>query len=182
MRASALSFAVSRPALGSRGRQWLKSAHLAIGAIWLGAGVCMLVLRLTWLASGQGDPFALNRAVALINDWIVIPMAMGGLFTGLLSSWLTPWGFFKHRWVTVKWIITVAIIVASPLITARWDRELATISRAEGVASLQNPVYLRDQQLVIVTGAGKVAALAAVTVISVFKPWRRRGDPSPQHP
>ena len=82
----------------------------------------MLVLRLAWIPSSQTDPYALDRAAGLINDWIVIPAALGALFTGLLESWLTPWGFFRHRWVTVKWIATVTVIVASPLITAPWDR------------------------------------------------------------
>ncbi len=53
--------------------------------------------------------------------------------------------------------------------------ELAAISRVEGLMSLQNPAYLHYQMLVNVSGGVKVAALLAITAISVLKPWRRRG-------
>ncbi len=135
----------------------------------------MPVLRPTWIPSGQSDLYVLNRAAGIINDWIVIPSAFGSLPTGLLESWLTPWGFFKHRWVTVKWIMTVAIIVGSEAVTAPWDREMEAISRVEGLMSVQNPAYLQYQLLVNATGAGKVATLLAITALSVLKPWRRRG-------
>lgn len=150
----------------------MKTIHLALGAIWLGAGVSMFVLRLVWMPSGHTDLYALNYGTGLINDWIVIPTALASLLTGLLSSWLTPWGFFKHRWVTAKWILTVAVIVGSPLITTQWDRELEAISSVEGLMALQNPVYLHYQALVNGSGAVKVAILFAITAISVLKPWR----------
>ncbi len=160
--------------LGTNARQWLKAVHLVLGAIWLGGGICMLVLRFSWMPSGLSDPYLLDRSVGLINDWVIIPSAILSLITGLLSSWLTPWGFFQHRWVTVKWILTVGIIVSSPVLTSSWDRAMETISRAEGIMALQNPAYLQYQSLVIVTGIAKVATLLALQVVSVLKPWRRR--------
>ena len=163
----------NKPMLDTKTRQRLKMVHHALGATWLGCGISMIVLRLAWTPSGQGDPYALNRAVGLLNDWIIIPAALGSLLTGLLASWLTPWGFFKRRWVTVKWIVTVAIIVASPVFTSGWEREMEAISRVAGTMALQDPVYLQDELLVNLTGVGKVAAIAALTVISIVKPWRR---------
>jgi|GEM_PF-3627079 len=37
---------------------------------------------------------------------------MGSLITGFLISYTTQWGFFRFRWVTVKWASIVALMVS----------------------------------------------------------------------
>jgi hypothetical protein len=126
--------------LGKAGKQWLKSSHLILSVIWLGAAVSMNILRFAWAPTENSDLYAVDHAIRLIDNWVVVPTAWGSLLTGLLESWLTPWGFFKYRWVTVKWIMTVAIMLYAPLFISQWDRELQAISRVEGLLALQNPI------------------------------------------
>jgi len=93
--------------LGTTGRQWLKSIHLILSVIWLGAAISMNILRFAWAPSANGDLYAVDHSIAVIDNWVVVPAAWASLLTGFLESWLTTWGFFKYRWVTVKWIVTV---------------------------------------------------------------------------
>jgi hypothetical protein len=174
---------MKKPKLGIAGIQWLKATHLTLSVIWLGGALSMNLLRFAWTPSGNGDLYAVDHAIMVIDHSVVVPAAFGSLLTGLLESWLTTWGFFKYRWVTLKWIVTVAMMVCAPLFLARWAREIESISRVEGLAALQNPLYLQDRFLYTLSGIAMIVALAALSVISVLKPWMKKNRthrPAPQ--
>jgi hypothetical protein len=162
-----------RPLLGATGKQCLKSIHLIVSVIWIGAAISMNVLRYAWPPSASGDLYAVDHSIGLIDNWVVVPAAWAALLTGLLESWLTTWGFFKFRWVTVKWILTVGVMVYAPLFMARWDRQLQAISSAEGLLALDNPAYLQYRLLYTLSGLGIIAALGFMSVVSTLKPWTR---------
>ena len=165
---------LKKPILGTTGRQWLKSIHLILSVIWLGAAISMNILRFAWAPSGNGDLYAVDHSIGLIDNWVVVPMAWGSLLTGFLASWLTAWGFFKYRWVTVKWIGTVAIMVYAPLFISQWDGKIQAISKVEGLLALQNPAYLQYRLLYTLSGVGLIAVLALLSVISTLKPWTKQ--------
>lgn len=165
---------IKKPTLGTTGKQWLKSIHLIVSVIWLGAAISMNVLRYAWTPVANTDLYAVDHAIALIDNWVVVPAAWASLLTGLLESWLTTWGFFKYRWVTVKWIATVAIMIYAPLFIAQWDRNIATISRVEGLLALQNPIYLQDRYFYTLSGIGLIAILTFLSIISTLKPWLKK--------
>lgn len=160
--------------LGTTGKQWLKSIHLIVSVIWIGAAVSMIVLRFAWTPTREGDLYAVDHAIALIDNWVVVPAAWASLLTGLLESWLTSWGFFKFRWVTVKWIGTAALMIYAPLFLARWDRSIEGISSVEGLAALQNPAYLQYRMLYTISGLSFIAILCALSLISTLKPWMKK--------
>jgi hypothetical protein len=95
------------------------------------------------------------------------------LLTGLFESWLTTWGFFKYRWVTVKWVVTIALMIFAPLFLSQWDRNIAAISQAQGLLALQNPVYQQDRLLYTISGVAFIAALSLLSLIATLKPWTR---------
>ncbi len=160
--------------LGTTGKKWLKSIHLILSVIWLGAAISMNVLRYAWSPSANGDLYAVDHSIALIDNWVVVPAAWGSLLTGLLESWLTTWGFFKYRWVTVKWIVTVAIMIYAPLFISQWDRNIQAISKADGLLALQNPDYLQYRLLYTTSGITLIAALSFLSIISTLKPWMKK--------
>jgi hypothetical protein len=160
--------------LGPTGKQWLKSIHLTLSVIWLGGAICMHVLRWAWRPSGSGDLYAVDHTIVLLDHWIMIPSSLGALLTGLLESWLTTWGFFKYRWVTLKWIATAAIMLYGPFFQAQWAKKMVAISQMDGLLALQNPVYLQYRLLYTVSGVVMITLLAILPIISVLKPWTRQ--------
>lgn len=165
---------INKPVLGPKGKQWLKSLHLIVSVIWLGAAISMNVLRYAWAPLANADLYAVDQSITLIDNWVVVPAAWLSLLTGLFESWLTTWGFFKYRWVTVKWIVTLAIMVYAPLFLARWDRSLVAISKVEGLLALQNPAYMQDRWLYTLSGIAIIASLAVLALISTLKPWTKK--------
>ncbi len=165
---------MKKPTLGITGIKWLRATHLIVSVVWLGGALSMNLLRFAWAPLGDGDLYAVDHAIMVIDHSVVVPAAFASLLTGLVESWLTTWGFFKYRWVTLKWIATVALMVYAPLFQARWLRELESISSVEGLAALQNPLYRQDQLLYTLSGIAMITALALLTVISVLKPWMKK--------
>jgi hypothetical protein len=157
--------------LDRAGKQWLKSIHLIVSVIWLGAAISMNLLRYGWPPATGTDLYAVDHAIGVIDNLVVVPAAWLSLLTGLLESWLTHWGFFKFRWVTVKWILTVAVMVYAPLFIARWDRNIQALSKVEGLKALLDPAYLQLRTLYAWSGLGLIAILAFMSVISTIKPW-----------
>jgi hypothetical protein len=162
--------------LGAKGMKWLKGAHLTLAGGWLGAAVCMLlVLNVKSAAPADGQQlFAFNSAVKLIDDFIVIPCAIGSLTTGLLYGLFTPWGFFRHRWVTVKWAVTVSAILFGTFFLGPWVNEFTAISGTLGLEALGDGRYIAARRLNNSFGMIQVAVLLITMFISVLKPWKKK--------
>jgi flagellar biosynthesis protein FliQ len=160
--------------LGSTARTWLKSIHAVFAAIWTGAGVCMILLMVGGNPATGGELHGINSALKLIDDFVIIPAAIGSLLTGLLISLLTRWGFFKYHWVTVKWVVTVAIILSGTFLLGPWLNGMEAISESERMAALTNPTYRYNQQMLLMIGSLQPVALVFLIILSLFKPWMRK--------
>ncbi len=162
--------------LGAQGRSWLKGFHLLFSCTWLGAALSMLLV--TWVFRSPGDGsvlFGANAAVKLIDDFIIIPSALGCLLTGLLFSLLTNWGFFRHRWLTFKWIATLWAILFGTFFLGPWVNGMTAIAEGSRLAALQDPEYLRMRGLNLGFGLGQFLLLAFTVFLSTIRPWSRKG-------
>ncbi len=92
-------------------RRPLLLIHLLGGVGWFGAVVAYLVLAVVGLV--DADP-ALSRAsyqaMALIVWFVVTPLSLVGLASGIVQALGTPWGVGRHWWVFLKLVMTVLSI------------------------------------------------------------------------
>lgn len=131
---------------------------------WLGLSVGLLTLGIT--AYTTGDPSlteAAYRAMKVFADWLLAPVAVVTLVSGLALSLGTPWGLARHRWVWIKFWITLATAAATVFAL----RPEIAHAAAAGVP---------DSSLVAAPVVSTTAYLF-MTAISVLKPWglTRRG-------
>lgn len=163
------------PKLDVKQKNWLLSAHISFAALWTGAVLSIFALAVSNQQSSNADVLsALNSAINLLDDYIVIPSAMGSLLTGTLLSWLTIWGFFKHYWVIAKWIGTVVVIVTGTFLLYPWANAATAISESQRLQALGNPLYRFDTKAVLIGAVVQVVCLLLLITISVLKPWGRR--------
>ena len=87
-------------ALSAPWRKLLLSLHVATTVSVLGTDLVLLTLGIASL--GGADPRTIYPAAHLASAWLVAPLAVLSLGTGLLLGWLTPWGVFRYWWVTIK--------------------------------------------------------------------------------
>ncbi|MET7368291.1 DUF2269 domain-containing protein [Streptomyces sp. NPDC005566] len=145
-------------------RRSLLVAHVAVSVSWLGLTVGLLALGLAAFLTGDSSMTeAATRSMKVFGDWLVVPVALLSLLSGLVLSLGTPWGLARHRWVWTKFWLT--------LVTAG----LSIFSLRPGIdeAAAQGSA---DINLVIAPSVA-TATYLFITAISVLKPWgpTRRG-------
>jgi len=164
------------PMLGARGLRWLKGFHLIAVACWLGGGVALLLLY--FLKSGVSDGgvlFGINQSIHHVDmAVVVIPGAFGCLITGLIYSIFSNWGFFKHKWLLVKWIVTISAIFIGTFWLGPWETTMMEISGRLGISALDNQAYLYNQRMNLIFGGLQCLLLVVTVFVAVFKPWRKK--------
>ncbi|UQZ88606.1 hypothetical protein C4J81_05050 [Deltaproteobacteria bacterium Smac51] len=160
--------------LNARGQRVLKILHLITAGLWVGGAVALNLMNAS-LGPGQSgaELFGYDMARKFVDDFIIIPGAMGCLLTGLFISWLTPWGFFKHSWVTVKWILTVTCILFGTFILGPMINGQPPISEALGLEALADPVYQANRNNNQLLGGLQLLAIFFMVAISTLKPWKK---------
>lgn len=144
--------------------------HLIFSVGWLGAVIAYLPLAFTGLTSA--DPEAVRGAYTAMEQigwFVIVPLCIGSLVTGLYQSLTTEWGLFRHYWIVAKLVMTCISTVILLL-------HMPAVSRVAAMASQMTlpvvaPGVLRTQ--LMVHAAGGLVVLIAMTAISVFKPWGR---------
>lgn len=157
--------------IGARSTHWLKTGHIVLASLWLGGATSIVAMSVGLEASNGGQLFGQDLAMKLVDDFLIIPAAIGTLITGLLYSILTKWGFFKHAWVIVKWVITLVAIIVGTFFLGPWLNSLPPISSAQGLEALVDPIYQQNKTLNLWFAGLQVMSLLAAIWLSVFKPW-----------
>ena len=155
--------------------KWLKCFHLLAAAGWVGGALSLMLLHFLRFEGAEiGDVLhGIDRASHLIDMGVVVLLgALGCLLTGLLYSLLTNWGFFRHKWLVVKWAITVFGILSGTFFLGPWETAMNDISRQQGGAALLDAEYLSSMYLNFWFGILQVVLLVSAMFISVFKPWK----------
>ncbi|GLV95145.1 MULTISPECIES: hypothetical protein [Streptomyces] len=150
-------------------------AHIGASVGWLGAVFCFLTLAVVGVSSSEADVVrGVYRVMEPVAWFTLVPLAFASLVTGLVQSWVTPWGMLRHYWVLFKLAITVVCTGVLLLYMPTFEA-MAQIAATDAPAeAVRNPSPLFHAALALV-------ALAAAMVLSVFKPkgltrygWRRR--------
>lgn len=144
-------------------------AHVVSSVGWLGAVAAFLVLSIAALRS---DDASLVRgcylAMDVIGRYLIVPMSLLTLLTGLTQSMGTAWGVFRHYWVVAKLVISVLATIG--LLIHQYTLVAAAAARA-AVADLPNAV-LDDLGFKLARDASlAIAVLLIATILSIFKPW-----------
>jgi hypothetical protein len=167
--------------LNVKQKNWLVSAHVASGAIWLGTGLCLVIMGTKNIDTPNGDAlYAINEICKFLDDFVIVPTATLSLVTGFFLSWFTNWGFVKHYWVITKWALTLSAIVFGTFWIGPWINAMTSISATERLQALQNPLYMFDNQGIIWGGLAINISLLVVIVVSLLKPWGRRLTDKPK--
>jgi hypothetical protein len=151
--------------LTPRVRKLALTAHVTSSVGWLGAVAVFLALSVAGLTSQDVQTV---RAAYLTMEWtgwfVLVPLALASLLTGLVQALGTTWGLFRHYWVLAKLLINVFATIVL-LMYMQTLSSLGDVAAAETV-DLQE---LRSPSPVLHAGAALVLLLVA-TMLAVYKP------------
>lgn len=156
--------------LGRPARRASLVVHVVASAAWLGLTLGLLALGVT--AATAASPVAVDAAVRcmkLFADWLLLPLALLTLVSGLVLALGTPWGLARYRWVYTKFWLTLGTTVAT-FFALRPGANAAAAAVAAG-----RP--LPDAGDVLFGPVVSLSAYVFMTVLSLLKPWglTRRG-------
>jgi uncharacterized membrane protein len=157
--------------IGIKGQKWLKSFHMLFVCLWVGGAVTLSSKQFFISPLDAGELYGIMAFMKYIDDWVIIPGAMGALITGLIYSIWTNWGWVKHRWVLIKWCICLYGVIFGTYPLGPWLNEMTSLSKMQGWAALANPVFMHNKKMLLLFGTLQAATLIFAVLISALKPW-----------
>lgn len=162
-------------------RKFALTAHVVCSVGWLGAIVAFLALALVGLISDQVE---LVRGVYLAAEpltyWVIVPLAVASLVTGVVQSLISSWGLVRHYWVIAKLVINV-LATGVLLLYIQTVGHFADLAAGEAqLSQLRAPTFLLHSSLALLL-------LLTATALAIYKPrgltrygWRRQQELRPR--
>ena len=154
-------------------RKLMLTVHVTSSVGWLGAIAAYIALNVPALAS---DDEQTVRAAYLMMDvvmrYALLPLGLASLATGIVQALGTPWGLFRHYWVTISLALTTFAFAILVLHLP------AVEDAAEVAADQQADVTHLDGDLF--HSVGGLVVLLVPLALNIYKPrgmtrygWRR---------
>lgn len=141
---------------------WL---HILSAVTWTSQALTLMVLLVLSAASPPGELKLATAEIAELLDLKILgTAAITAAFTGFGLAAVTTWGYFHHRWVSTKFVLTIVQILIGSLVIAE---ALPVIVDAARVGS-DGPAVAFAVVLGLMTGG-----LSFQVWLSVAKPWGR---------
>lgn len=160
--------------LKGNGLKILKIIHLIGACCWIGGAISMLVLNVSSKeAASPAMLYGINFSAHMIDLWVVVALGVYiCLISGFLYGLLTPFGFFKYKWVIVKWVVTIFCFLSGWLFLGSWETEM--LNYAQEMTDLANPDYAAIRNKHFGLSLLQISLLIFMVIISVFKPWKNK--------
>jgi hypothetical protein len=156
-------------------RKFTLIIHLICSVGWIGAVVVYLSLGVSAVSSQDALTVRAAWIAMELTGWfVIVPLAIAALLTGLVMSLGTQWGLFRHYWVLITFVLTVLSTVVLLL-------HMPTVSSLAAVAREANDADLRTLGGDLLHPGLGLVVLLVVTGLNVYKPrgltrygWRKQ--------
>jgi hypothetical protein len=158
-------------------RKLALTAHLTFSVGWIGAVLAYLALGVSAVTSHDDESVRAAWIAMELTGWfIIVPLALAALLSGLVMSLITPWGLFRHYWVLIALVLTILATVILLL-------HMPTVSSLADVARQADGDALRRLGGDLLHPGVGLVVLLAVMVLNVYKPrgltrygWRKQQE------
>jgi hypothetical protein len=148
-------------------RTTLFIVHLVVAVGLVGADLALLVLGVAGLAGTA--PGAVYPAASLVASWVIGPLVVLALGTGIVQAVVTGRGLLRERWVTVK------LATAAGFTIVVWAVLVPRLAAGSAAASSGAVFPLADRLPLVVVPVAATSVLVALVGLAVAKPRLRRG-------
>ena len=150
--------------MAPRLRKFTLAVHLTVAVGWIGSVVAYLALGVAAVASDDAQTIRGAWIAMEITGWyVIVPLAIASVITGMLIALGTRWGLFRHYWVLISFVLTV--LSAAVLLL-----HMPTVSEQTDIAREADGPGLRELGGDLLHPAIGFAVLLVVQVLNVYKP------------
>jgi membrane-bound metal-dependent hydrolase YbcI (DUF457 family) len=158
-------------------RKFALSAHLTCSVGWIGAVLAYLALVVAATISQNSRTLqAAWIAMELIGWYVIVPLALAALLTGLVMALGTPWGLFRHYWVVLSLGLTIFATVVLLV-------HMQTVSNVAGRAAETPNAAIGGLPVEFVHAGVGMLVLLVIQVLNMYKPrgmtpygWRKQQE------
>lgn len=156
-------------------RKLALTLHLTTSVGWVGAVIAYLGLGIASIESADNDTIrAAWTAMDVTGWWVLVPLSLASLLTGVVMSLGTRWGLFRHYWTLISLALTTLCTLVLVL-------HMPTVSMLARMARAAEDSELRSLGADLFHPGAGLLLLLAITVLNVYKPagvtpygWRKR--------
>jgi len=145
-------------------RKFVLAAHLTFSVGWIGAVVAYLALGVSAATSQDAQTVrAAWIAMELTGWYVIVPLALAALLTGIVMSLGTPWGLFRHYWVLITLVLTIlsTVVLLLHMPTVSFLADVAQEADGADLAGLGGDLLHPGVGLLV---------LLVITGLNVYKP------------
>jgi len=161
----------------SRLRKLALASHITLAVGWIGAVASYIALDVAVATSQDAQTLrAAYLAMELIAWYVIVPLTLASLLSGLVMSLGTKWCLFRHYWVLISLLLTIVATVVL-LVETQTISDLAAIA-----ADPRTPGEdLRALGSTLFHSVGGTVVLVVILMLNVYKPrgmtrygWRKQ--------
>jgi hypothetical protein len=151
-----------------RARKFALTAHVSASVGWLGAVAAFLALAVAGVAAQDAQTVrAAYLTMELLGWYALVPLAFASLLTGLIQSFGTRWGLFRHYWVVFK----LSINLFATIVLLMYMQTLDHFAAVAAASTMSNGDLsgVRSSSPVLHAGLALLLLLVATT-LAIYKP------------
>ena len=145
-------------------RRLALSIHLTCSVGWIGGVLAYLGLG---VAAVRGRSLETVRgawiAMEVIGWYVLVPLAVGSVVTGLVMALGTKWGLFRHYWVLVAFVLTALATMVLLLHMPDVSAIVTALRTADGGE-------VKDYGGDLVHAGLALALLLVIQILNLYKP------------
>ena len=148
-------------------RKLVLTAHITSSVGWLGSVTAFLALSIAGLSlEEEARVRGVYIAMDIVGWYVIVPLSIASLITGLIQSLATAWGLFRHYWIVFK--LLIALVATGLLLVHMQPTSHIADAAASGPLSAVSLRGLRIQ--LVADAAAAILVLVIATVLSIYKP------------
>lgn len=157
--------------MNPKAMKWLKFFHVIFAITWIGSAMGLLLIPSVVIPDGENQMYTMAYIVWLLDQLLIWVGVMGILITAIIYGVWTKWGFFKHKWLTLKWVTTIVMILLGTFVMGpAVDGNVCDLKWYD-----QNSMQFYDNlRITIIWGSVQFTMLLFVVYLSVFKPFKAK--------
>lgn len=163
--------------MSPRVRKFALATHLTFSVGWIGTVVAYLALGVAAVSSQDVQTVRGAWIAMELTGWyVIVPLAVASLVTGLVMALGTKWGLFRHYWVLLAFALTT-------LATAVLLLHMPDVSSLADEARVATDARLEELGGDLLHPALGLVVLLAILVLNVYKPpgmtpygWRKQDE------